>query len=1285
MEERFARALESSPEEFLALVEKHQSRVDKSALKNVMRGWCVEATAASKAKLCDALLLSTSQAVVDFENEKSSDGRDNLTRSSPEKKRRRRSARNQRLLSEEAEAQGSGRSTGSLNALRSYAHLAQLCMTTQRENGFSPADLFPTLEKLHGNLVLFDQDSALQECVAGMCEQWWRESWPRKEALLAQALPCLLAKSLSAARRIDVHRVYSMREGLASLDFTHESSGDLKQLLRRCVVAPLYVRAEEGRRFVAFLLVLNAQLAEELLPIIRAQIPFGRRSILEAYGEILLRAWRLSSSSSSSHSLHHFMQSLLEGAVYASSKNLASSIRKLFQAFITHRTQEGVEAFLFHLQEPILFRALQVANSNVRRNALLLLVDMFPLEDPNASKEEKEALLEKQFVLLEKLLLDDCPDVRSTAVEGAYRILRLFWEVVPSTITAKLLTKVVDEMAHDLSSSTVRRAVVDGMIYLLDNPQSHELLKVLLPRLSPMLDDPALAVRTAAADLLLTLKDIRALQFHKVVNLDSILESLATDHCSVAQRLTRLLLPSYFPLKVSVPEACSRFIVLVKRSPSAAARFCEYAPSVGVTVKSQIELVKALISLFMTPADMDAQVRQGILVAVMKLASNLANNQSCKIALCELFSAQNFKHMLSSACSPSELAAILHIASITPPKDISEFIKHCDQLLMDFDAILQDESKQEEVRAAHKLILAWGGFDDLVEALIKFLQNALCIFGSGNATRGINRSKQDKQKKSKRTRKVSMKLSVMKGKGLSEKPGNGSITIAVAAAWHVENLLAEEGTRKALLASPKLGDLASGLKILVQMFVQEQSNSSACMVMPPIQAYISLATHMALWQKSVKDGQSSSSGKDKDSGISADSSSGQNGLDDTLQELLSWVEQLFIELDSYGSYKDSTSTVQGKRKCVKVQHHKSSKTESLAEISNTKDAGATGKTDISEGSMINLVARVSATILKSIVDSSYLSLVVQVSVQARCLSFASAFFEYMKLQIEEQSGGQKCMGNDWKYILVCVKSSATYAAKMLYLWLKNSNDLASEASHLANSLFDLITLSESVIGSKFAGSILAVLKPWMPDLLIAVSAANALYNDVNLESERSKQGFDELVEEGKQLCCAWTVTLANLGLCPANVINSQECHQSEADATGGTSNEDEEARTKDKLNCVALDFMKTVIDLLQKGDVRVLRAIMKIFLSQAAFALKSKVYSRVLSLLHFSCGKLLGFQMAQECDLDIVLNESSLYTLKEINIHIEEAQVSLQGDQDAGQTLKVAKELVENIISRYRA
>lgn len=161
---------------------------------------------------------------------------------------------------------------------------------------------------------------------------------------------------------------------------------------------------------------------------------------------------------------------------------------------------------------------MQVANSNVRQNALHLLLDLFPLEDPDASKEAKDILLEKQFFLLEKLLLDECPDVRVVAVEGSCRILHMFWEVIPSPTITKIITKIFDDMSHD-ACTEVRLSTVNGIIYLIGNPQSHEVLKVLLPRLRILIMDTALVVRAAAIDLLLLLKDIRNFHFHKVISL----------------------------------------------------------------------------------------------------------------------------------------------------------------------------------------------------------------------------------------------------------------------------------------------------------------------------------------------------------------------------------------------------------------------------------------------------------------------------------------------------------------------------------------------------------------------------------------------------------------------------------------------------------------------------------------------------------------------------------------------------------------------------------------------
>lgn len=127
-------------------------------------------------------------------------------------------------------------------------------------------------------------------------------------------------------------------------------------------------------------------------------------------------------------------------------------------------------------------------------------------------------MLDKQFYLLDKLILDDCPDVRAVAVEGSCRVLHLFWEVIPSSTITNILKKITNDLSHD-TCTEVRLSTVKGVIYLLDNPQSHEIMKVLLPRMGGMFTDHAVSVRVAVADLLLAVRDIRSIQFHKVLML----------------------------------------------------------------------------------------------------------------------------------------------------------------------------------------------------------------------------------------------------------------------------------------------------------------------------------------------------------------------------------------------------------------------------------------------------------------------------------------------------------------------------------------------------------------------------------------------------------------------------------------------------------------------------------------------------------------------------------------------------------------------------------------------
>lgn len=62
---------------------------------------------------------------------------------------------------------------------------------------------------------------------------------------------------------------------------------------------------------------------------------------------------------------------------------------------------------------------------------------------------------------------------------------------------------VAEDVACDSSSPGVRLAVVQGLGGLVDNPLAQPLLKMVLPKLGPLLHDKALKVRTAVADLLL--------------------------------------------------------------------------------------------------------------------------------------------------------------------------------------------------------------------------------------------------------------------------------------------------------------------------------------------------------------------------------------------------------------------------------------------------------------------------------------------------------------------------------------------------------------------------------------------------------------------------------------------------------------------------------------------------------------------------------------------------------------------------------------------------------------
>ncbi|GFP90284.1 condensin-2 complex subunit g2 [Phtheirospermum japonicum] len=798
MEKRLRSSLQTSAEEFLSSAVKLPFKSSKPAIKSLINT-LIKPSSDLISTLPLSLCNSISHSISKFKNH--SDSTSPASPITPPAKRVRRSARNK-------EDGGENKRQSILEKLQVYAYVLRLC-AFHPKNVFSVSDLLPAVQDLHDNLILFESDSVLLSEIANLCEEWWKGDIIGKETLISQSLPVILSRSLTLKKKVDVHRVYSIRDAFTLFDFEDESIEDLKHLLIRCVISPLYMKTEEGRKFVAFLFGLSVQLTKELCAMIKSQIPFGRKSMLEAYGEIVFRAWKVVEGECKHEIENGFLQGLVEGAIYASSVALATSIRRILLGFVNQRTTEGVEKLIFNLAEPVIFRSLQVANSNVRQNALHLLLDLFPLEDPDATKEAKDTLLEKQFFLVEKLLLDECPDVRVVAVEGSCRILHMFWEVIPSPTITKSITKIFDHMTRD-SCTEVRLSTVNGVIYLLGNPQSHEVLKVLLPRLGNLITDSASVVRAALVDLLLLLNDIRHFQFHKVVRIDALFSILADDQPIIARKITKLLIPSYFPSKVTEEEACKRCITLIKRSPTAGARFCEFAAAEGASLRSLMKLFKTLIGLALSSIKLDKEQIEGLLTAASHLCTNLAKDASFKTALKGELSAKNLKTLFAVASTARAQSSVCNLITTLSLDAVGDLFENCMGLITKCGGLLDNIEKQGEVRSAHKMILACGWFDDMFGALVELLQKAASgchvHFGielgkqSGKSATRMKTSSKPKRSNQKKS------LNTDKNRFLED------YAVAVGVAWQIKDLLMSDSSKEAILCSGNLESTYLALK-----------------------------------------------------------------------------------------------------------------------------------------------------------------------------------------------------------------------------------------------------------------------------------------------------------------------------------------------------------------------------------------------------------------------------------------------------------------------------------------
>lgn len=357
--------------------------------------------------------------------------------------------------------------------------------------------------------------------------------------------------------------------------------------------------------------------------------------------------------------------------------------------------------------------------------------------------------------------------------------------------------------------------------------------------------------------------------FLQVVSLDVLLTVLARDQPIISQKITRLLMPSYFPTKVSIEEACSRCITLIKRSPMAGARFCEFAASEGASLKSIMELVRVLINLVSSSDKLDANYIDGLLLSAKYLCSSISSEPCYKNDLKDLFTGEKLECLLSVAQSGCARSSLFNIVSLFSPDGFTDLLEECMQLITNCRGLSGDLEKQAEVRSGHKFFQACDALDVMFEAMALILQKSAyrCHIKFGTEIPKLSVSPA-KRKKCKFSGKILSRLKHFGGKKCLS--FEDDYFVAVGMSWQVKDLLSDEKMKSALLSSQTIETIFLTLKIICEVSIV-QCLDYDFMDVSPVLAYASLALHMTL-QKGSQSITSSSGTKNK---IVTDSSSSE--------------------------------------------------------------------------------------------------------------------------------------------------------------------------------------------------------------------------------------------------------------------------------------------------------------------------------------------------------------------------------------------------------------------------
>ncbi|RHY31015.1 hypothetical protein DYB32_003832 [Aphanomyces invadans] len=325
-----------------------------------------------------------------------------------------------------------------------------------------------------------------QDAIAQCCEALWISHASGAEAVIPQLIPYLVVQALDGESATAIKRLRDVLDALSLLDFEdtssryehffhlrilacHDKSARLlKDLLLRCFVSPAFLKTNDGVAILSDLFHLDASFMDDIHEIIRKQVHCQKVSVVKRYGLVYFKLPSLLKLE------EDCIQPYLYHAIYIQTPALCTKLHAVLHAFFD--AKQVCDPMLHRLVEPILWRGLRATNDQVRKQAALVLFQGFPYQNPSATKEEADALMQKQVDVMLQLVQDTSPATRV--------VLSLYWEVIPHDSIQQFLFWLF-ELVQDASSTPVRVAVLQGLPLVLDNHLSHSVLKSLLPKARP--------------------------------------------------------------------------------------------------------------------------------------------------------------------------------------------------------------------------------------------------------------------------------------------------------------------------------------------------------------------------------------------------------------------------------------------------------------------------------------------------------------------------------------------------------------------------------------------------------------------------------------------------------------------------------------------------------------------------------------------------------------------------------------------------------------------------------